>query len=182
MRRATRHILTAAAVAALAAPPIILACTPGPTNFIDSNDLPSGGLRVNPGVVTCGNEDGGCDTSYYLGCCVGPQEAGGATCSDAAEFCPSGTGLVSCNETADCDVQVDGTLQACCATFHLDAGTMSTVCAPKCALPALQLCRTNGECPGDKCIVQKCADGQTYEMCTLSTSASFPCTVASDAG
>jgi hypothetical protein len=187
MRRAVSYILSASLLGLLAAPPIIAACGPGPINYVDANDLPAGGIRVFPGVLTCGQslgvEDSGCDlTDEYLGCCVGPSLEGGALCIEAG-VCPTGTGFVTCNETADCDVQADGTLQACCATFQRDAGTMSSSCAPHCAPPALQLCRTNGECPGDKCVVQKCVDGQTYEMCGLSTSATFPCTaVVPDGG
>ena len=177
MRRATRYIVTALVVTGLGAPAIFFACAPGPTNFIDASDTPPEGLPVNPGVLTCGQEEGGCDTTQgYLGCCVGPGAEAGALCLEAGA-CPSGTGFVTCDETADCNVNPDGTPQACCATFRPDAGTMASQCDPSCAAATVQLCRTNGECPDKKCVVQKCPDGQTYEMCGLSTSASFHCTV-----
>jgi hypothetical protein len=177
MPRATPYILAAAIVSALTAPSLFFACTPGPTNFIDATDIPTGGLGVDPGVVTCGHYDGGCN-EFVAYCCIGPGAAGGAICTDAST-CPSHTGLVYCNESADCFQNTDGTIQACCATFDLDAGTTASTCsmgATTCAAPTLQLCRTNRECPNKNCVIQKCPDGQTYEMCGLSTSASFRCT------
>ena len=92
-------------------------------------------------------------------------------CIDAGATCPPATGLVTCNESADCPHD-----QLCCAAFFGgDGGYISATCATTCPAPGMQLCRTNGECSGDKCVVQKCSDGQIYEMCGLSSSPAFPC-------
>ncbi len=197
----------AAGLAAIAAPPVFFACTGISSGYIDPGDIPSGGVHVNPGVLTCGtipgddpNVDGGCGPTFgFAGCCSGPGASSGGAClqgrPDAA--CPAETGLVTCNETADCYVSATGGLLPCCATIHpasaSDAGDaagasdananpagsyLSAQCStttPTCAAPLVQLCRTNKECPGDKCVIQLCPDGQTYEMCGLSTSPDFPC-------
>ena len=164
----------------------LAACTPGTTNYVDSEDTPAGGVLVNAGVITCGLS-AGCDTNEgNIGCCSGPGATGGGVCVLDSGECPTGTGLMTCNETADCDVSpVNGALQPCCATVVQsgDGGVLSSECSSTTSCPSvassptLQLCRTNGECPNDKCVIQLCPDGLIYEMCGLSTSASFPCTL-----
>jgi hypothetical protein len=152
----------------------VAACLPEPSSgFVDSNDLPDGGLRVNPLVVTCGTSTTPtCDVAGGQQCCSGPGVPYHGACYDAGATCPSDTAAVLCNETADCSPG-----QVCCASlFAGDGGYISAQCAASCPAPGMQLCRTNGECSGDKCVVQTCSDGLTYEMCSLSTSAAFPCT------
>jgi hypothetical protein len=93
-------------------------------------------------------------------------------------MCPTATGFVTCNETADCNRGPSGGELPCCATVHPDGGYLSARCAPSgitCPAPTLQWCRTNSECAGGECVIQSCPDGRIYEMCGLSTSPSFLC-------
>ena len=197
MRRALRQLPLFPLLAAVAGPALFFACTARPTGIIDAADLPKGGLGVYPDSITCGvgeagageMEDGGCQLGAgNAGCCSGPGVANLGSCiplseTDAAATCPANSGLVACNETADCLVNATtGDLLPCCATIHgrgdASVGYISATCsasAATCAAPLVQLCRTNGECPGDKCVIQLCPDGQTYEMCGLSTSPDFLC-------
>jgi hypothetical protein len=148
----------------------MLACGEQPTNNVNAFDLPTGGQYVNPDIVDCG-DSGGCRVNPGQ-CCVGPGVDGGAEClSDGATTCPASTGIVTCNETADCQIN-----NRCCAIPPGDGGSLSAECATSCPSSQVQLCRTNGECPGDKCIIQKCSDGLIYEMCDVYASPTFACT------
>jgi hypothetical protein len=177
--RVPRFVASAAVVVLLGGVGTFLACiasVSGSTGYVNSNDLPDGGLRVDPQVVICGgttcnvgvpvDADGG-----SLECCAGPGDGGGR-CFPENTPCPPSTALVVCNEEADCVVG-----QICCATFFGggDGGYVGAQCAASCPKGSAELCRTNGECPGDKCIPQQCSNGQFYEMCTLFTSATFSC-------
>ncbi len=100
----------------------------------------------------------------------GPGAAGGGYCTDAGAGCPPATGVMICEESADCDTEPNGDPDTCCGTvdsFSPDGGVAwTTVCAATCPSPKVQFCRTNGECVnGQKCVIQKCSDGFTYEFC-----------------
>ena len=124
---------------------------------------------MNPDIVTCGHTE--CPVSPGE-CCAGPGLPGGGQCfPDASPPCPPGAGAITCNETADCNVQ-----QSCCANPPASGGQLTAACTSSCAPAQIQLCRTNGECPGKHCVIQKCPDGLVYEVCGLSTSPSFACT------
>ena len=180
MRSPLRQLLAGSILLATGAAAVVFACGPSNTQFVDFHDTPAGGQIVNPGAILCGLiEGGGCDLfAGDFGCCTGPGVKEGGICVEEAGACPVQAGLVQCNEAADCPVGPNGELPGCCATVPAAEGgrNPSAQCARSCPAASLQLCRTNGECPGKKCVVQKCPDGVIYEMCGLSTSPSFPCT------
>jgi hypothetical protein len=149
-------------VATLNAVVLVFACAPDDSsNYVNAYDLPPGGQFVNPGVVTCGDLEAGCPGE----CCLG----------SGTPACPPGTGSVTCNETADCQIH-----NACCASPPgVDGGYLSATCATSCPSPQVQLCRTNGECPNDKCYIERCSDGLLYEMCEPYATPSFSCKVLS---
>jgi hypothetical protein len=160
---ALRLALLTAATASFAAS--LPACKDDPLeNVINPLDIPAGGRVVNPGVVSCGQGDAGCDfTQTPTECCLGPGAPKGGACFDAGATCPSGSGVVTCNEAADCLLT-----QVCCATMTPTSGgtSVTATCEPTCAAPSMQMCRTNGECKGtDKCVIQTCPDGLLYELC-----------------
>jgi hypothetical protein len=174
--RSLRFIAAGLGVIVLGAWVTLAACGPDPTTgFIDVNDVPDGGVLVYPLMVTCG-AGALCDLQASTGCCTGPGIAA-PTCLDAGATCPASAGLATCNEEADCPV---GT--RCCASLFAGSdggpGYLSAACAASCPAPEIQLCRTNGECSGDRCVIQTCPDKQKYEMCGLSTSAAFPCSTS----
>jgi hypothetical protein len=157
---------------------VVVACVgDNKGSYLDIHDTPPNGLGVDPGVVTCGNVgNDGCVTAYGFQnsggvpdteCCAGPGEPGGGACEEAGTTCPPRTGTILCNEEADCNVG-----NYCCGTITPDpadaapdsgGGNVALTCCPN---PKVQFCRTNGECQnGQKCVVQTCSDGLTYEIC-----------------
>ena len=179
MAHATRYVFAATIFVALTAPSLLF-CEIEIGDVAPPTDTPTGGIAVDPGVLTCGEEAGSCDTNEGggAGCCSGPGAANGGVCTGDGEMCPVGTGLVTCNETADCNRGPNGGELPCCATIHADGGYLGARCSTSaltCPAPTLQLCRTNTECPGGECVVQSCPDGRVYEMCGLSTSPGFVC-------
>ncbi len=155
----------------VAGPPIIVACSdPLEPGTINAFDLPPGGQFVNPNVVDCG--DGGfCGVNPGM-CCLGPGVEGGATC-DFDGGCPPQTVTITCNEAADCPYG-----SVCCGTPPTEeGGTLYAHCATSCSPSQVQLCRTNGECPGDKCYIERCVDKRVYEMCEPFSSPAFGCAI-----
>ena len=179
MAHAARYAFAASLFVALTAPTLLF-CEVEIGDVPPPSDTPAGGIAVDPGVLTCGGDAGTCDTNEggALGCCSGPGASSGGVCTGSVETCPSRTGLVTCNETPDCNRGPNGGELPCCATIHPDGGYLSASCSTSaltCPAPTLQLCRTNSECASGECVVQSCPDGRIYEMCELSTSLSFVC-------
>ncbi|MGO8992786.1 MAG: hypothetical protein ACLQVI_05625 [Polyangiaceae bacterium] len=170
--KAIRFFVVGWATLLLGGPILVFACGPeaAPGTYVNAFDTPAGGKFVDPGFVTCGAVPGdGCRVNPGE-CCAGPGVSQGGECFDAGQPCPPGTGAVACNETADCLVH-----QSCCATPPQGGGYLTSACAASCSSAQIQLCRTNGECPGDECVIQRCPDGLIYEVCGLSTSPGFDC-------
>lgn len=165
--RALRLLVAGWAAVILGVPLLVFACGDDiPQGVIYAFDTPRGGVPVNPNIVTCGH------TECHGECCAGPGLPSGGQCfPDASPPCPPGGGAITCNESADCNVH-----QSCCATPPSSGGYLTAACASTCAPAQMQLCRTNGECPGNSCVIQRCPDGVVYEVCGLSTSPSFACT------
>jgi hypothetical protein len=164
-----RLIVAGSAAVIVGAPLLVFACNYGiPSGVVYGFDTPPGGLPVNPGIVTCGGLQ--CEVDLGGLCCAGPGVAGGGDCFDAGISCPPGTGQILCNEKADCESD-----QFCCASPPSSGGYLTASCEASCTGAQIQLCRTNGECPGDECVIQKCPDGLVYEACGLSTSPGFAC-------
>jgi hypothetical protein len=137
-----------------------------PFNTYDAADIPDGGLPTKPGVLACGATT--CDQFAGVQCCLGDE---GGACYVEAAACPGTSLSMTCDEIGDCRV---GT-SCCAAVTSLDDGGytgLASACAVTCTAPTnVQVCRTNGECPdGGLCVVQRCPDGYTYELCGLYTS------------
>jgi len=155
----------------------LAACPAQPATFsIDPADLPKGGLSVAPSFVTCGSTDiMGCDVDPGAGqCCFGTGAPDGGLCADAGVACPAGTGVVTCNETADCRYD-----QVCCGTLSFSDGgsALTAACSTTCDAPGMQMCRTNGECrSGGKCVVQTCNGAWVLEFCGTYAAGGAACT------
>jgi hypothetical protein len=175
--RARRLFFAGSAAVILGGPLLVFACNDDgvPPGVIYGFDTPPGGRLVNPGIVACGGAQ--CEVRFGGLCCAGPGVAGGGQCFDAGLSCPPGTGEILCNEKADCKAN-----QSCCASPPSSGGYLTAACALSCTGAQIQLCRTNGECPGGACVIQKCSDGIVYEVCGLSTSAGFACDALSADG
>jgi hypothetical protein len=172
--RARRLFFAGSAAVILGAPLLVFACSNYgvPPGVIYGFDTPPGGQLVNPGIVACGRAQ--CEVRFGGLCCAGPDVGSGGQCFDAGLSCPPGTGEIQCNEKADCKSN-----QSCCASPPSSGGYLTAACALSCTGAQIQLCRTNDECPGGECVIQKCADGIVYEVCGLSTSPGFACVALS---
>lgn len=127
------------------------------------------GRAPDPGQVRCGDA-GACDTQTEI-CCVqasfsldgglGGLDAGSATlsCVPRRDAGACTGARIGCDEKADCPGAA-----VCCFSLGLGPAQSGSRCEAQCGVGEVQLCRTDAECNGTRCVAQDCR-GRHIQSC-----------------
>ena len=132
---------------------------PDAADAADAAPEASAALPSNPMQVTCGSS--ACATPNDA-CCATPSPDGGFgyVCQPENQGCQGGR--LRCDERADCPDPTD----VCC--LRTDPTKPESTCENDCqGGNRIQICRTDAECAGGTCVVNRCPGGQVYQACIV---------------